>query len=160
MSECLQCLGTLKSPCIGHYWLCPWSTTQWSLESHKGFECPGRFWVPLGSPGPFGSPFSPGFNKNLLGPQGPLWIYLHGYLRSPQDLFGVHIFFNNTQDFDKFTNIFPVLEYSKTHKFSNCMGSFLSENACDVMSKHPHKNTLWKTRNYYNDNNLDIRFGN
>ena len=84
---------------------------------------------------------------------------LPGYLGSPQDLFGVHIFFNNTQDFDKFTNIFPDLEYSKTHKFSNCMGSFLSENACDVMSKHPHKNTLWKTRNYYNDNNLDITFG-
>ena len=73
LSECLQCLCTLKSPCLGHYWLCPWSTTQWSLESHKGFECPGPFWVPLGSPGAFGSPFSPGPNKNLLGSQGHMW---------------------------------------------------------------------------------------
>ena len=29
--------------------------------------------------------------------------------------------------------------------------------ACDVMLKHPYKSTLWKTRNYYNDNKKQFR---
>ena len=34
------------------------------------------------------------------------------------------------------------------------LSNILDANASDVMLKQKHKSTLWKTRNYYNDNKL------
>ena len=90
----------------------------------------------------FWAPFSLGPPENLSGPRdlsGPFggpWDQFW-YLGFSQDLLVVHIFFSNTQEFDKFTNICPVLDYSKRYNFSNCMGP---NQVCTLTTHEFHAN--------------------
>ena len=56
----------------------------------------------------------------------------------------------HTQSYDINTKQLPWSQLIP--KLSNILGV----NPCDIMFKYTHKSTLWKTRNYYNDNNMKL----